>query len=95
MVAACAQAQLDDGGACSRLAVAIGGVAPAPVRPVALEQALLGTTLEEDAVKEALALIEPHIEADDDVHATAAYRRRVARVLAARAILEAAADART
>ena len=94
IVAACAQLRLDADGRCARLAAAAGGVGPVPVRFTAVERALTGTRLGEGELDEALALTDPAIEPDDDLHASAAYRRRVCRVLLARAIRDAAAEAR-
>ena len=94
IVAAAAQAALDGDGTCTRIAAALGGVAPGPVRIAALEDALAGTRLEDGAIDTALAAVEAAIEPDDDLHATAAYRGRVAQVLLGRAIREARDEAR-
>ena len=93
IVAAAAQLALDGGGRCLRIAAALGGVAPAPVRIAALESALVGSALEDGEIEAALASVDAAIEPDDDLHATAAYRSRVARVLLGRAIREARAEA--
>jgi CO/xanthine dehydrogenase FAD-binding subunit len=88
LVAAAAQVALDAGGACTRLAAGLGGVGAAPVR-VRAADALVGRRLDTDAVEAALARLDGEIAPEDDQHVSAAYRRRVARVLLARAILEA------
>ena len=93
IVAAAAQLALDGGGRCLRIAAALGGVAPRPVRIAALESALVGSALEDGEIEAALASVDAAIEPDDDLHATAAYRGRVARVLLGRAIREARAEA--
>ncbi|MCY4549607.1 MAG: FAD binding domain-containing protein [Defluviicoccus sp.] len=93
IVAAAAQLALDGGGRCARIAAALGGVAPIPVRIPALEDALSGSRLEDGEIEAALGSVEAAIEPDDDLHATAAYRGRVARVLLGRAIREARAEA--
>lgn len=93
IVAAAAQVALDGDGTCTRVAAALGGVAPRPVRIAALEDALTGTRLEDRAIDAALASVEAVIEPDDDLHATAAYRGRVAKVLLGRAIREARDEA--
>ena len=93
IVAAAAQLALDGDGRCARIAAALGGVAPAPVRIAALESALVGSALEDGEIEAALASVDAAIEPDDDLHATAAYRGRVARVLLGRAIREARAEA--
>jgi CO/xanthine dehydrogenase FAD-binding subunit len=92
-VAAAAQLELDAGGRCKRLAIGIGAATEVPIRLNSAEQELIGGTLDGkrvvDAVRAALSDIEPL----DDLHATAAYRRRAAVTLAARAIADAKADA--
>lgn len=93
IVAAAAQVALDGDGTCTRIAAALGGVAPRPVRIAALEDALAGTRLEDGAIDAALASVGGAIEPDDDLHATAAYRGRVAEVLLGRAIREARDEA--
>ncbi|MDP6343673.1 MAG: FAD binding domain-containing protein [Alphaproteobacteria bacterium] len=94
LVAAAAQLALDEAGICRRAAVGIGGVASRPLRLDDLAARLLGTRLDRDAVVEAAASIVGVIDPQDDVHATAAYRRRVAPRLLTRTILEAADEAR-
>ena len=93
IVAAAAQLALDGDGRCARIAAALGGVAPRPVRIAALESALVGSALEDGDIEAALASVDAAIEPDDDLHASAAYRGRVARVLLGRAIREARAEA--
>ena len=93
IVAAAAQLALDGDRRCARIAAALGGVAPRPVRIAALESALVGSALEDGDIEAALASVDAAIEPDDDLHASAAYRGRVARVLLGRAIREARAEA--
>jgi CO/xanthine dehydrogenase FAD-binding subunit len=88
LVSAAAQIELDDQGICRRATVAIGGASPAPMKvPVDL----VGRKIDAEAARAAAAEADTVIDPSDDLHATAAYRRRVARVLVERAILEAAA----
>ena len=89
IAAAAVQLTLDAGGACARLAIGIGGVAPAPFRAEPVEKALAGSKLDDAAVNAACARIADIVEPNSDVHATADYRRRVATALAARAIFAA------
>ena len=93
IVAAAAQISLDGDGTCSRIAAALGGVAPKPVRIAALEGTLAGTRLADGEIDAALTAVGGAIEPDDDLHATAAYRGRVAEVLLGRAIREARDEA--
>ncbi len=92
-VAAAAQVELDAGGKCKRIVIGIGAATDVPIRLEIAEQQLIGGVLDgkkiADAVRAALSDIEPL----DDLHASAAYRRRAAATLAARAITDAKADA--
>jgi CO/xanthine dehydrogenase FAD-binding subunit len=92
LVACAAQVACDEEGRCSALTAAIGGVGD---RPVVLSElaTLLGTPLEEGSVRAAVLAATADLEALDDLHASAAYRRRVAATLARRAILDAKAEA--
>jgi CO/xanthine dehydrogenase FAD-binding subunit len=86
---AAAQVALDENGLCRRVALGIGAVTMVPLRLDGVGQALEGTRAEaavvRRAVTEALDGIEPMV----DLHATAAYRRRVAVTLAVRAVTDA------
>jgi CO/xanthine dehydrogenase FAD-binding subunit len=92
LVAAAAQVALDAGGRCTALALGIGGACAAPVRIDATD-ALIGSRLEEGAVREAVEAAAAHLEAVRDHHASADYRKRVAAVLARRAVLDARDEA--
>lgn len=92
-VAAAAQVALDVDGRCTRLAAGIGGAGDTPVRLGAALDALIGSRLEEPAVREAVAAAAEALETVGDLHASAAYRQRVAATLARRAILDARDDA--
>ena len=93
IAAAAVRVQLDPNGKCARIHIGVGGAAPVPVRADAAETALVGTMLEDEAVADAAAGIAGILDPDSDVHADADYRRRVACVLARRAILAARDDA--
>ena len=88
IVSAAALLEEDDAGRITRAALAIGGMGPAPVRASAAERALVGSpatdALFRDACESCRAL-----EAVDDVHAPAAYRRQLAVVLGRRALEQA------
>ena len=88
-VSAAAQVALNDDGTCRRLAVGVGAATVVPLRLDSVASALAGRRIDErsarDAVSAALADIEPLA----DLHASAAYRRRVAATLAVRAIMDA------
>jgi CO/xanthine dehydrogenase FAD-binding subunit len=86
MVAAAAQIALDADGRCVRAALGLGGVGLTPLAFPALAAGLVGTrpaaTDIDDLASGAAAQCEP----GSDIHASADYRRHLARVLAARAL---------
>ena len=90
-VAAAAQVALDDDDRCVEVALGVGGVGDRPLR---LDMsALVGTGLAPAAVAEAIAAASADMDAMTDLHASAAYRRRVAIVLCTRALAQAHAHA--
>src|SRR5262245_33212234 len=93
LVASAAQVALDADGRCAALSIGIGGAADTPVRLDAVSEALLGSHLDEATVQEAVVACLDDLETVDDLHASAAYRKRVAATLARRAILEARDEA--
>jgi carbon-monoxide dehydrogenase medium subunit len=93
LVAAAAQVALDAEGRCTALCVGIGGAAETPVRLDGVSEALIGSPLEEAAVRAALEAATAGLEPTADLHASAAYRRRVAAALARRAIVDARDEA--
>ena len=84
---------LDPAGKAKRVALALVGVTQAPVRLAAAEKLLAGTDLGDAALRAAAAEIDK-LEALDDAHVSAAYRKRLAGVLLGRAVKQAAARAR-
>jgi CO/xanthine dehydrogenase FAD-binding subunit len=95
LAAAAAEVVLDADGKCTGLNVGVGGVGDTPVRLDAVSGALAGTPLEAADIAGSIAEAMREVEADDDLHASAGYRRRVAGVLAARAVAAARDDALT
>ena len=68
-------------------------LAHAPIRPAAIEQALLGQKPDAAAFKAAAAEAEK-LEAGADAYVTSAYRQHLARMLTYRALEQAAARAK-
>ena len=90
-VAAAAQVALDEEGRCLDAALGVGGVGDRPLR---LDlSSLIGTRLDAASVSDAVNAASANLEATSDLHASAAYRRRVARTLCIRALEQARADA--
>ena len=82
---------MDDAGVCKEARIALGGVAPTPVRAKDAEallagQKLTGELIEEAAIKAAEG---DNVDPDSDYHATAEYRKAMAKVLTKRGLTEA------
>ena len=90
-VAAAAQVALDDAGRCLAVALGVGGVGDRPLRLDV--SSLVGTELDAASVAEAASAASGELDATSDLHASAAYRRRVASVLCIRALEQARVDA--
>jgi CO/xanthine dehydrogenase FAD-binding subunit len=88
--AAAAQLALDGDGICQRLALGIGAVTSVPRRLDGVGDALIGTRLEEGAVRTAVTEAMVGIDPMSDLHCSSDYRRRAAVTLAVRAITDAA-----
>jgi len=93
LVSACAQVALDADGLCIRAALGIGGASPFPHALPEVGQMLVGKRLDEKVIVEAADLAAGLIDPDGDLHATADYRRHLARVMAARTLAAAVEDA--
>ena len=90
-VAAAAQVALDDEGRCLEVALGVGGVGDRPLR---LEvSSLVGTEPDAASVAAAVNAAAGELDATSDLHASAAYRRRVASVLCIRALEQARVNA--
>ncbi len=93
IVGVAVQLVVGDGGTISEARIGGTGMAAVPWRASEAEQALVGASAEDDAAITAAAnLVDLDIEALDDLHGSAEYRRRVARGLTRRAIQEAIAS---
>lgn len=88
-VAAAAQVAFDEDGRCLEVALGVGGVGDRPLRLDV--SSLNGSRFDAASISDAVKAVSGEIDAMSDLHASAAYRRRVATVLCIRA-LEAARD---
>jgi carbon-monoxide dehydrogenase medium subunit len=84
---------LRDGNRCRMARLATAGAGPVPVRLRAAEQILERDGLGEKAVTAAAERAAELVDPDSDLHATAAYRRHLTRVLTERALHRAIARA--
>jgi carbon-monoxide dehydrogenase medium subunit len=86
---------LDDVGQCARARIALLSVGEGPVLATRAMATLSGLALDEDTIREASELAgRDDIDPPSDIHASAAYRRQLARVLTRRALTRATALAR-
>jgi carbon-monoxide dehydrogenase medium subunit len=83
---------LDARSAIRRIAIALSGIAPCPVRLSDLETALIGETASDSVIAAASAAARG-LEAMEDAHVTASYRQHLAGVLCGRALRRAFARA--
>lgn len=93
VIGAAAKVAASDG-TCTSASVALGGLVPAPVRAEAVEQALVGGPLTEDAIAAASRKAADCLDDDEvlgDVYASAEYRKAVAHIWVRRALSAAAA----
>ncbi len=73
-------------GACARVRIALGAVAPTPVRAAAAEEYLSGKTLTDDHIEQAARLAVKAARPISDVRGSAEYRRHLVAVLTRRAL---------
>ena len=86
LVSACAQLTMDADGRCLRVELGIGGAAPVPLALPDLAAQLVGASLSEQAIDEAAAAALELIDPEGDLHASAEYRRHLARVLVSKVL---------
>ena len=87
-----AAATLTGDGTVDSARIAIGCVAAVPVRATQMEQALAGHEATEERARAAVQGLGTSLDPPADVHASAAYRRHLAEVLAVRAVVQAAGE---
>lgn len=86
IVGAAALVRLDSAGRCQQARLAFTGVGPVPQRATTTERVLAGEVLTDRLIRQAAAAADAELEPESDVHASAAYRRQLARVLAQRTL---------
>jgi len=79
---------LGDGGVCQAARIALGAVAPTPIRAWAAERTLEGQSLTPEVIAQAARLAAETTRTIDDLRGSAAYRRHVTEVLVRRALEE-------
>ncbi len=78
-----------DGEVCRKARVALGAVAPKPIRAYRVEGRLEGKEIDTKTIEECAALVREEISPISDIRATSEYRELAASVLLKRAIREA------
>ena len=78
-----------NGDQCSDVRIALGAVAPIPMRASGAEKLLRGKTWSNDQVEKAALRASREVKPISDMRATAAYRRKMAQVLTRRALYKA------
>ncbi len=78
---------LDEKGQCASARIALGAVAPRPMRATVAEDLLEGNTLSPELIEEAARLSAQATEPIDDVRGSAVYRRRVTGVVVRRLLI--------
>jgi len=91
----CAACEIElEGRTCRAARIALGAVAPVPVRAFAVETALRGREVGDAAAAECARLVHEHISPIDDLRASGRYRGWVAEAVVARMIADTAREAR-
>ncbi len=91
MAAAALFYDLDSGGRATNAHVGVIGVGDRPQRLAAVEAVLNGHTIDAAVIAEAEAATSAAVDPQDDIHASAAYRRALVGTMVERALLRAAA----
>jgi len=89
IVAAATLLTMGEKGVCQKAKIALGGVGPTPIRARAAEDLLAGKAITEALMAEAGVKAAEAAEPESDYHASAEYRRDMARVYTIRSLKEA------
>lgn len=81
-------------GICQDIKIALGSVAPTPIRANKAEEALKGKKLDQETIAEAAETAAEETKPIDDIRSTAEYRKEVTKVLVRRAIEKASKRAK-
>lgn len=90
VVSVALKVEVDKNGKCQQARIALGSVAPTPLRVKKAEEALVGKILTAELITEIGRLTSEGISPIDDLRASASYRRRMANVLVCRLLTQAA-----
>ena len=90
VVSAAVMVEPDENGRCGQARIALGAVAPTPIRARAAEEALRGEALTAETIGQAARLAAETVSPIDDIRGSADYRQRVVEVLVRRLLSESA-----
>ncbi len=90
VVSAAVMVEPGEDGRCEQVRIALGAVAPTPIRAGEAEEALRGEALTPETIAQAARLAAESIRPIDDIRGSADYRRRVVEVLVRRLLSESA-----
>ncbi len=93
IVAVACRVTRDESGVCLASTLAVGGAHGTPIHVPEIDGILRGSRGELDALRTAAEVVGRAVDPGSDVHGSAGYRRRMAAVLARRALSEALAEA--
>lgn len=94
VVGVAAVVRLAADGSCQEARIGVTGAGSHAARATSVEQALAGKALDANTIAEACASVTDGLDMMSDTYASAEYRAHLARVIARKAIAEAAANAR-
>lgn len=80
---------MEDGGVCKEARIALGGVAPTPIRAEEAEEVLAGQKITDALIEKAGEGAAEATETEPDYHASAEYRKEMARVFVQKGLHEA------
>ncbi|HKP53783.1 MAG TPA: xanthine dehydrogenase family protein subunit M [Chloroflexia bacterium] len=86
MVGACATVRLAEDGTVADSKLVYFAIGEGPVLATSVSEVLQGVAPTEEAIRAAAEAVDAEIDPDTDIHATAAYRRHLAQVLARRVL---------
>ena len=89
-VSVAAVVAIDADGACTHVRIALGGAGPVPLRAHEAERSLVGSRLDDAAIREAAALAATAADPIDDLRGSAEYKRAMVGVWTERALREVA-----
>jgi len=93
VVAVACRVRREESGVCAGAALAVGGAHGRPIHVAEVEEILRGSRGQPEALFAAAEAVRQAVDPGSDVHGSAGYRRRMAGVLARRALGEAFAEA--